>query len=98
MNSTDKNETKENTEISQNSEIVANTNENEDVEIIQTNNIDELIEQENNGKEELINIIFGKKVNLTKKQLQDIIDNTIKEIEKISGNGKKSIYDTRRTL
>lgn len=89
MNSTDKNETKENTEISQNSEIVANTNENEDVEIIQTNNIDELIEQENNGKEELINIIFGKKVNLTKKQLQDIIDNTIKEIEKISGNGIK---------
>lgn len=70
---------------------VAETNikdvSNEEIKTIESTNIEELIDKENNPKEQIINIIFGKKANLTKKEFTNKIDELIKEVKNLSGNG-----------
>lgn len=81
-------ETEENTDIENTtSEINIEDVSNEEIETIESTNIEELIDKENNPKEQIINIIFGKKANLTKEEFCTRIDELIKEIENLSGNG-----------
>lgn len=88
IGNTVENETEENIDVEN---IVPETNieedSNEEVETIESTNIEELIEQENNPKEQIINIIFGKKANLTKEEFKTKIDEVIKEVESLTGNG-----------
>lgn len=88
IGNTAENETEENIDVEN---IVPETNIEEDsieeVETIESTNIEELIEQENNPNEQIINIIFGKKANLTKEEFKTKIDEVIKEVESLTGNG-----------
>lgn len=88
IGNTVENETEENIDVEN---IVPETNIEEDsieeVETIESTNIEELIEQENNPNEQIINIIFGKKANLTKEEFKTKIDEVIKEVESLTGNG-----------
>lgn len=68
-------------------ETIIDEHSNEDIETIESTNIEELIDKENNPKEQIINIIFGKKANLTKEEFNTRIDELIKGIENLSGNG-----------
>lgn len=68
-------------------ETTIDEHSNEDIETIESTNIEELIDKENNPKEQIINIIFGKKANLTKEEFNTRIDELIKGIENLSGNG-----------
>ena len=68
-------------------EDVAIENNSEEINTIESTNIEELIDKENDPKEQIINILFGKKANLTKKEFKTRIDELIKEVEKLSGNG-----------
>ena len=81
-------ETEENIEVENTaSETNIEDGSNEEIEIIESTNIEELINQENNPKEQIINIIFGKKANLTKEEFKTKIDELIKEVESLTGNG-----------
>lgn len=77
---------------------VENNEENsnpEEIETIETTDIEELIDKENNTKEQITNIIFGKKADLTKEEFKEYIDDLIKEVEKLSGNGLKvNVYSS----
>ena len=88
IGNTVENETEENIDVEN---IVPETNieedSNEEVETIESTNIEELIEQENNPNEQIINIIFGKKANLTKEEFKTKINEVIKEVESLTGNG-----------
>lgn len=81
---------------SENSEDNANT---EEIETIETTNIDELINKENNIKEQISNIFFGKKANLTKEEFNKFIDDLIKEVQNLSGNGLKiNVYASENNV
>lgn len=81
-------ETEENIEVENTtSETNIEDGSNEEIETIESTNIEELINQENNPKEQIINIIFGKKANLTKEEFKTKIDELIKEVESLTGNG-----------
>ena len=54
---------------------------------IETTNIEELIDKEKKSIEQIVNIFFGKKANLTKDEFKNKIDELINEVEKLSGNG-----------
>lgn len=88
IGNTVENETEENIDVEN---IIPETNIeedlNEEIETIESTNIEELIEQENNPKEQIINIIFGKKANLTKEEFKTKINEVIKEVESLTGNG-----------
>lgn len=68
-------------------EAVVNEESKEDVETIESTNIEELIDKENNPKEQFMNIICGKKADLTKDEFTARIDELINEIENLTGNG-----------
>ncbi len=68
-------------------ETTIDDSSNEEVKTIESTNIEELIDKENNPKEQIANIIFGKRANLTKEEFKTRIDELIKEIENLSGNG-----------
>lgn len=81
-------ETGENTDVENTtSEINIEDVSNEEIETIESTNIEDLIDKENNPKEQIINIILGKKANLTKEEFSTRIDELIKEVENFSGNG-----------
>lgn len=69
------------------SETVATEESSENIETIESTNIEELIDKENNPNKQIINILFGKKANLSKKEFNEKIDELIKEVEKLTGNG-----------
>lgn len=64
-------------------------NETEEIESIETTNIEELIRQEKSLEDQLTTIILGKKVNLTAEEFKTLIDDLIKEVKQLSGNGIK---------
>ncbi len=94
------------TEVEQNAntgnvviETITESSSSEDIETIEFTNIEDLIEKEKNPKEQIENIIFGKKANLTKEEFNNRIDELIKEVEKLSGNGLKiNIYSSSENV
>lgn len=83
IENTVENETEENITSEINIEDVSN----EEIETIEYTNIEELIDKENNLQEQIINIILGKKANLTKEEFITQIDELIKNVDNLSGNG-----------
>lgn len=69
------------------SETVEKEDSSENIETIESTNIEELIDKENNPNEQITNILFGKKADLTKKEFNEKIDELIKEVEKLTGSG-----------
>ena len=91
QNATSEDETVENKE--------ANNQNNDNIETIETTDIDELIRKENDSNVQLTKILLGKKVDLTQEELKLLIDELIKEVEAMAGNGIKiNIYASEENV
>lgn len=96
----------ENVENSVNEESVENPedlpaeSENEEsVEVVESTNIEELIKEENKLEEQIINLIFGKKINLSKEEYTKFVDELIEKVKKLSGNGIKiNVYASEENI
>ena len=78
-------EAQDSTIIEENQDVV--DSEGEELNVIETTNIEELIEKDKNIEKQLTNIILGKKVNITNDEYIALIDELIERVKKLSGNG-----------
>lgn len=78
-------EAQDSTIIEENQDFV--DSESEELNVIETTNIEELIEKDKNTEKQLTNIILGKKVNITNDEYIALIDELIERVKKLSGNG-----------
>lgn len=93
-------ESAENTENVENVETLPTDAEKEEsVEVVESTNIEELIKEENKLEEQIINLIFGKKINLSKEEYIKLIDELIEKVKKLSGNGIKiNVYASEENI
>ena len=59
----------------------------EEIEVVESTNIEELISQDKKLENQIINLILGKKLNLTKEEYEKFVDELIEKVKKLSGNG-----------
>ena len=78
-------EAQDSTRIEESQDVV--DSEAEELNVIETTNIEELIEKDKNTEKQLTNIILGKKVNITNDEYIALIDELIERVKKLSGNG-----------
>ena len=78
-------ESQDSTIIEESQEVV--DSEGEELNVIETTNIEELIEKDKKIEKQLTNIILGKKVNITNDEYIALIDELIERVKKLSGNG-----------
>ena len=64
-----------------------NSESQEEIKVVESTNIEELISQDKKLENQIINLILGKKLDLTKEEYEKFIDELIEKVKKISGNG-----------
>ena len=74
------------TDVEESNEEILPSEETE-LNVIETTNIEELIEEDKKIEKQLTNLLLGKKVNITTEEYEAIIDELIEKVKKLSGNG-----------
>lgn len=75
------------------------TNENEDIKVVESTNIEELINQDKNIENQIINLLLGKKINLTNDEYEKLINELIERVKKLTGNGIKiNVYSSKEDI
>lgn len=73
--------------------------ENAELDVVETTDIEELINQDKELEEQIINLILGKKLNLTEDEFLNLIDELIDKVKKLSGNGiKVNVYASEENI
>lgn len=79
--------------------VDSNSEEDEELQIIETTDIEDLINQDKKLEDQIINLILGKKLDLTENELVTLIDELIEKVKKISGNGiKLNVYASEENI
>ena len=73
--------------------------DSEELKIIETTDIEDLINQDKKLEDQIINLILGKKLDLTEDEFVTLIDELIEKVKKISGNGiKLNVYTSEENI
>lgn len=79
--------------------INSNNEESKELEIIETTDIEDLINQDKKFEDQIINLILGKKLDLTENEFTNLIDELIEKVKKLSGNGiKLNVYASEENI
>ena len=75
------------------------TPENTELNVIETTDIEELIEEDKKFEKQLTNLILGKKLNLTNDEYVALIDELIEKVKKLSGSGiQLNVYASEENI
>lgn len=73
--------------------------ENQELDVVETTNIEELINHDKKLEEQIINLVLGKKLDLTEEEFLNLVDELIDKVKKLSGNGiKVNVYASEENI
>lgn len=92
-------ESEENVTIEAEVNSTSENEENQELDVVETTNIEELINYDKKLEEQIINLVLGKKLDLTEEEFLNLVDELIDKVKKLSGNGiKVNVYASEENI